>query len=77
MQILPSTPLSSIVKHYLIVRNECSRIRKIRSFTDGNSGMVFTLKGRLILDFRADGRPSYLPLLLFTDRSLISEIYIV
>jgi AraC-like DNA-binding protein len=47
MQLLPTGKLSGVIKHYLFLHNTNTEGRKLRLFSDGNSGIGFTLKGRL------------------------------
>ncbi|GGD75582.1 AraC family transcriptional regulator [Emticicia aquatilis] len=48
MQIAPSKELLPFIKHYLFLESEGQSIKKLRLFSDGNTGMVFCLKGNLI-----------------------------
>ncbi|WP_419701870.1 DUF6597 domain-containing transcriptional factor [Mucilaginibacter sp. NFX135] len=48
MQIPPSPHLSHIIKHYLILENNCTKQVNYRLFSDGNPGMVFYFKTPLI-----------------------------
>ena len=48
MQVPPSSVLSNIVKHFLIIENNCSVNLRHRMFSDGNTGMVFNYKNPLI-----------------------------
>ncbi|WP_166922923.1 helix-turn-helix domain-containing protein [Flavobacterium poyangense] len=48
MQVLPSKELSTYIKHYLFLENKGDITQKLRFFSDGNTGMVFSLKSRLI-----------------------------
>lgn len=45
MQFPPSPSWSFCIKHYLFLK--CSHNRALRIFSDGNTGMVFTLSGQL------------------------------
>lgn len=47
MQIFPSKGLLPYIKHYLFLESAGNNIRKIRLFSDGNTGMVFCLKERI------------------------------
>ncbi|MBS7254956.1 helix-turn-helix domain-containing protein [Flavobacterium branchiicola] len=47
MQVLPIKELTPYIKHYLFLENKGS-IQKLRLFSDGNTGVVFTLKSKLI-----------------------------
>lgn len=48
MQISPSKELSPYIKHYLFLDNATTDIQKLRLFSDGNTGVVFSLKSKLI-----------------------------
>jgi AraC-like DNA-binding protein len=56
---LPSSPAWSFcIKHYLFLR--CARGKTLRLFSDGNTGMVFIIKGELKVK-NADGGADTLP----------------
>jgi hypothetical protein len=48
MQLAPSTSLSHIVKHYLILESKQDIQLNYRLFSDGNPGLVFHFKNPLI-----------------------------
>jgi AraC-like DNA-binding protein len=48
MQISPSKELSPYIKHYLFLDNKDADIQKLRLFSDGNTGLVFSFKSKLI-----------------------------
>jgi len=48
MQIPPSAHLAHIIKHYLILENNCGKQLNYRLFSDGNPGMVFYFKAPLV-----------------------------
>jgi AraC-like DNA-binding protein len=48
MQVLPSKELLPYIKHYLFLESEGPGIKRLRLFSDGNTGMVFCFKGSLI-----------------------------
>ena len=48
MQIPPSPHLAHIIKHYLILENNCSEPFNYRLFSDGNPGMVFYFKSPMV-----------------------------
>ena len=48
MQVLPSKDLLPYIKHYLFIKSEGESIKKLRLFTDGNTGIVFTFNNNLI-----------------------------
>lgn len=51
MQFVPSNQLSFLVKHFLTIETTPKDIQKFRLFSDGNVGMVFSFKNRLISGF--------------------------
>lgn len=61
MQILPTKELSKYIKHYLFLERNCTDMQKLRLFSDGNTGIVFSLKNKLISDFSDYKSPVYLP----------------
>lgn len=61
MQIKPSKELAPYIKHYLFLDNEETAIQKLRLFSDGNTGVVFSLKSKLISDYNNCEIKHYLP----------------
>jgi AraC-like DNA-binding protein len=61
MQVSPLKELSPYIKHYLFLDNASSDIQKLRLFSDGNTGMVFSLKNKLISDISNYKVKNYLP----------------
>ena len=61
MQISPSKELSQYIKHYLFLDNKETAIQKLRLFSDGNTGVVFSLKSKLISEISNDEVKKYLP----------------
>ncbi|QOG02892.1 helix-turn-helix domain-containing protein [Flavobacterium sp. MDT1-60] len=61
MQVLPSKELSPYIKHYLFLDNKETTIQKLRLFSDGNMGVVFSLKSKLISDINNHEIKNYLP----------------
>jgi AraC-like DNA-binding protein len=61
MQVLPSKELSQYIKHYLFLDNKEIAIQKLRLFSDGNTGVVFSLKSKLISEISNDEVKKYLP----------------
>jgi len=49
MQILPSKELLPFIKHYLFLESRSSNIKKLRLFSDGNTGIVFSPNNNLTL----------------------------
>lgn len=61
MQVSPLKELSPYIKHYLFLDNAATDIQKLRLFSDGNTGMVFSLKNKLISDISTYKVKNYLP----------------
>jgi len=60
MQVLPSKELAPYIKHYLFLDNAETAVQKLRLFSDGNTGFVFSLKSRLISEIKHETK-EYLP----------------
>lgn len=50
MQILPSIELSHLIRHYLFLNKETHVPCNLRLFSDGNTGIVFSSGGSLVLN---------------------------
>lgn len=61
MQVSPPKELAPYIKHYLFLDNVATDIQKLRLFSDGNTGVVFSLKSKLISGFSDYKVKSYLP----------------
>jgi AraC-like DNA-binding protein len=61
MQISPSIDLSAYIKHYLFLTAKNEEVKKLRIFSDGNTGIVFSFKDQLISQFNKLNAPCYLP----------------
>ncbi|WP_306353025.1 helix-turn-helix domain-containing protein [Flavobacterium sp. '19STA2R22 D10 B1'] len=61
MQLNPSIVLSGIIKHYLFLDTQAEEVKKLRLFSDGNMGLVFSFKNNLIQGFTTQNIPEYLP----------------
>lgn len=61
MQVLPSKELAPYIKHYLFLDNKETTIQKLRLFSDGNMGVVFSLKSKLISAITNHEIKNYLP----------------
>jgi AraC-like DNA-binding protein len=61
MQVLPPKELSPYIKHYLFLENKGNDTQKLRLFSDGNTGVVFSLKSKLISGFSNYETQNYLP----------------
>ncbi len=58
MQIVPSIVLTDIIKHYLFLDSNSSETKKLRLFSDGNTGIVFTLNNNLSLEINCKKLPN-------------------
>ncbi|BFM43201.1 helix-turn-helix domain-containing protein [Flavobacterium sp. CFS9] len=61
MQISPSVKLSPYIKHYLFLDTKEVSEQKLRLFSDGNTGIVFSVKGNLTSDLNNQDVRSFLP----------------
>lgn len=61
MQVLPSKELAPYIKHYLFLDNNETAIQQLRLFSDGNTGVVFSLNSKLISGFTNHKVKTYLP----------------
>ena len=61
MQVSPSKELAPYIKHYLFLDNKETAIQKLRLFSDGNTGIVFSLKSKLIAEINNNEIKNYLP----------------
>lgn len=78
MQILPSKKLLPYIKHYLFLESEGHSIKKLRLFSDGNTGMVFCFKDSLISGVQDINSLSYLPnSFIYGQISEFKDLYLV
>jgi AraC-like DNA-binding protein len=78
MQILPSKELMSFIKHYLFLESEKKSIKKLRLFSDGNTGMVFSFKSNLISNIQNNALLDYLPTsFVYGQISEFKDLYLV
>ncbi|CAI2766268.1 AraC family transcriptional regulator [Flavobacterium collinsii] len=76
MQISPSEELSPYIKHYLFLDHNEMAVQKLRLFSDGNTGIVFSLKGKLSSDFNDSKIKNHLPdSFLYGQLSGFKDIY--
>lgn len=61
MQVSPPKELAPYIKHYLFLDHATTDIQQLRLFSDGNTGVVFSLKSKLISGFSDYEVKSYLP----------------
>ncbi|MBS7230183.1 AraC family transcriptional regulator [Flavobacterium psychroterrae] len=76
MQVSPPKELSPYIKHYLFLDSKETDIQKLRLFSDGNTGIVFSLKNKLISDINNYKVKNYLPSsFLYGQLNGFKEIY--
>lgn len=61
MQFSPSKELSPFIKHYLFLDNTETAVQRFRLFSDGNTGIVFSVKSKLISGINKYEIKEYLP----------------
>ncbi|UPZ17015.1 AraC family transcriptional regulator [Flavobacterium humidisoli] len=61
MQVSPPKELSPYIKHYLFLDNTETAVQKFRLFSDGNTGLVFSIKSKLISGINKYEIKEYLP----------------
>ena len=61
MQVSPPRELSPYIKHYLFLDNTETAVQKFRLFSDGNTGLVFSVKSKLISGINKYEVKEYLP----------------
>ena len=61
MQVSPPKQLSPYIKHYLFLDNTEIAVQKFRLFSDGNTGIVFSVKSKLISGINKYEVKEYLP----------------
>jgi AraC-like DNA-binding protein len=61
MQVSPPKELAPYIKHYLFLDSNETAIQKLRLFSDGNTGVVFCLKSKLISGINNYEVKHYLP----------------
>jgi AraC-like DNA-binding protein len=77
MQVLPSKELLPYIKHYLFLKSEGEIVKKLRLFTDGNTGIVFTFKNKLISNYKNHELPDFLPYsFVYGQLSEFKDIYL-
>jgi AraC-like DNA-binding protein len=61
MQILPTKELLPFIKHYLFLESKGNDLKKLRLFSDGNMGIVFSFKNNLLNGSDNVGQLEFLP----------------
>jgi AraC-like DNA-binding protein len=73
MQITPAKELLPYIKHYLFLETAVACTRKLRLFSDGNTGMVLTFAGTLLQD---DGALNYPNSFLYGQINEFKDLYL-
>lgn len=77
MQIAPAIELSPYIKHYLFLENAELASKKLRLFSDGNTGMVLTFGGNLISNNHGDEPLNYPNSFLYGQISQFKDLHSV
>jgi AraC-like DNA-binding protein len=78
MQILPPIELLPFIKHYLFLESKGNGLTKLRLFSDGNTGIVFSFKSKLLGDPADDGQQGSLPVsFLYGQVSAFKDVYLL
>jgi len=78
MQVIPPKELLPYIKHYLFLESEKESIKKLRLFSDGNTGMVFSYKSNLISAIQNNELAGYLPeSFVYGQISEFKDLYLV
>lgn len=76
MQIAPTKELSPYIKHYLFLEGAGDGIKKLRLFSDGNTGMVLLFKGNLISNYHDHKVLNYPNSFLYGQISEFKDLYL-
>jgi len=76
MQIAPTKELSPYIKHYLFLESEGTASKKLRLFSDGNTGMVLTFRGNLISNTHSTSTLNYPNSFLYGQISTFRDLYL-
>jgi len=78
MQILPSNELTSFIKHYLFLESSAIGIKSLRLFSDGNPGLVFSMKNKLSISQKDNDVLASLPdSFLYGQITEYKDIYLI
>ena len=61
VQILPTKELLPFIKHYLFLESKGNDLKRLRLFSDGNMGIVFSFKSNLLNGSDNVGQLEFLP----------------
>lgn len=76
MQIAPTKELSPYIKHYLFLESEGTLSKKLRLFSDGNTGIVLTFRGNLISNTNGTSTLNYPNSFLYGQISAFRDLYL-
>ena len=76
MQIAPIKELSPYIKHYLFLESDKTPSKRLRLFSDGNTGMVFTFCGHLTSNNKGNNLLSYPNSFLYGQISEYKDLYV-
>jgi AraC-like DNA-binding protein len=76
MQIAPTKDLSPYIKHYLFLESEGDCIKKLRLFSDGNTGLVLTFRGNFIANIHDNKSINYPNSFLYGQISKFKDLYL-
>jgi AraC-like DNA-binding protein len=76
MQIASANELSPYIKHYLFLESEAIVAKKLRLFSDGNTGMVLTFRGNLFSNVHGNKVLSYPNSFLYGQISEFKDLYL-
>ncbi|MES2519714.1 MAG: helix-turn-helix domain-containing protein [Bacteroidota bacterium] len=76
MQIAPTRELLPYIKHYLFLESAGDCIKKLRLFSDGNTGLVLTFRGNLIANIHDNKSLNYPNSFLYGQISEFKDLYL-
>lgn len=76
MQIAPTKELAPYIKHYLFLESEGTASKKLRLFSDGNTGMVLTFRGNLISNTHSTSTLNYPNSFLYGQISTFRDLFL-
>lgn len=78
MQILPANELLPFIKHYLFLESKSNGLTRLRLFSDGNTGIVFSFKSKLQVDPASNGQQGLLPVsFLYGQLSSFKDVHLL
>lgn len=78
MQVRPTKALMPFIKHYLFLESAGNGFKKLRLFSDGNIGMVFSTKQNLVFANQINEPLNYLPAcFVYGQISAFKDLYLI